>query len=116
MQAIHNPSAELRQEIEMDVEAFLKRGGNINEVPVIPAPVKKSKFVIISSRNEFKEARRKKKKSGSELVDVRYCTDKCVHHVYQGETRLTDKGFLNQAVALSYAQRLQQQIDRKSKR
>lgn len=65
MQAIHNPSAELRQEIEMDVEAFLKRGGNINKVPVIPAPVKKSKFVIISSRNEFKEASRKKRKAAA---------------------------------------------------
>ncbi len=92
------------------------RGGKIKVEPVKVTPTKPSKFVLVSSKKEFNKAKEKAKKSGSEVVDVRYCTEHGVHHVYQGKTRLTDKGFLNGSVARLHADKLQKQIDRKSKR
>ena len=116
MQAIHNPSAELRQEIEMDVEAFLKRGGKIKSEPVKLTPTKPSKFVMISGKKEFERTRQKAKKEGSQIIEVRYCQIKGVHHLYQGNTRLSDKGFLSGTVARMHADKLQKQLDRKNKR
>lgn len=116
MQAIHNPSAELRQSLNSDIEAFLKRGGNINEVPVMVTPTKPSKFVMISGKKEFERTRQKAKKEGAQIIDVRYCQIKGVYHIYQGEIRLTDKGFLSGGVARMHADKLQKQLDRKNKR
>ena len=116
MHPIHNPCNDLRQSIQSDIEAYLKRGGKIKSEPVKLTPTKPSKFVMISGKKEFERTRQKAKKEGSQIIEVRYCQIKGVHHVYQGETRLTDKGFLSGTVARMHADKLQKQLDRKNKR
>jgi hypothetical protein len=116
MQPIHNPCADLRQSLQSDIEAYLKRGGKIKSEPVKVTPTKPSKFVMISGKKEFERTRQKAKKEGAQIIDVRYCQIKGVYHIYQGEIRLTDKGFLSGGVARMQADKLQKQLDRKSKR
>ena len=116
MQPIHNSTEAARLQIEQDVKAFLKRGGKIKSEPVKLTPTKPSKFVMISGKKEFERTRQKAKKEGSQIIEVRYCQIKGVHHLYQGNTRLSDKGFLSGTVARMHADKLQKQLDRKNKR
>jgi hypothetical protein len=112
VQPIHNPTRDLHQQIESDVERFLKRGGQIKIEPIKQSPVRPIKqFSLNTSKKEFKEAQARRKNDSKDIVEPRFCKASGLYHIYQGSLRLSTKGYFSEQIARMQAAKIQEKIN-----
>lgn len=120
MTPIHNPTADARQQIHADLEAFFASGGKVKTLPAYyeaqaPSEQKPSQQF---NRSLFNPANAKKPKKApvqnkkiKTILAVKFCNKTGLHHVYDGAKKVST-GFYCESVANLHRTTLQNKVNK----